>query len=349
MTDLTFETLAMRGDRCCLGRLTYSGADFDVSFLTVVGCNDRDEMAWIDNFDDDDLADALETLDERWVAGEAAENEFLIRRIQDVAWSITQSDRRPYEDLYASDCVVANHRRLGWPLRTLGDVVESAEAMDGIVATRSTILRSVECDGDAVLALQEQMFVTPEGNEYSSALAVVTRLRAGRFDVLETFDPDDPAARVRFAELAAEPRAPYVDNDAVRVDERFAWFGGHEDIDGARALLAPDLLAIDRRPGVAAPDLVGPDARLANLAAVAEVFDRIEFSAVTVRGNRLMLLGWTISADDFATSGYDVTEIDVEGRICRIVTFNESQHAEAIDELEQRATRCSPPGPPTMC
>ena len=336
MTDLTFETLAVRGDRCCLGRLTYSGADFDVAFLTVVACNVRDEMASIDNFDDDDLATALETLDERWIAGEAAEYGYLIRRIQDVAWSITHSDRRPYEDLYTPDCVVANHRRLGWPLRSLGDVVESAEAMDGIVATRSTILRSVECDRDAVLALQEQMFVTPEGNEYSSALAVVARLRAGRFDVLETFDPDDPAARVRFAELAKEPRASYVDNDAVRVHERFAWFGGHEDVDGARALLAPDLLAIDRRPGVAAPDMVGPDARLANLAAVGEVFDRIDSEVVAARGDRLMLLRWAISADGFATSGYDVTEIDPEGRICRIVTFDESQHADAIDELEQR-------------
>ena len=48
------------------------------------------------------------------------------------------------------------------------------------------------------------------------------------------------------------------------------------ELDGPRECLAPNLLAIDRRQGVAAPDMVGPDARLANLAAVAEVFDRIE-------------------------------------------------------------------------
>ena len=90
--------------------------------------------------------------------------------------------------------------------------------------------------------------------------------------------------------MRASSRTPHVDNDAVWVNERLSWFGVRGDFDGARALLAPDLLAIDRRPGVAAPDMVGPDARLTNLATVAEVFDRIDSDPIAVRGDRVMLL-----------------------------------------------------------
>ena len=49
-----------------------------------------------------------------------------------------------------------------------------------------------------------------------------------------------------------------------------------------------------------------------------------------------MLLSWTISADGFVTTGYDVNEIDHEGRIARMVTFDDSQLVDAIDELDER-------------
>ena len=103
MTDLTFETLAVRGDRSCLGRLTYSGADFDATFLTVVCCNDRNKMAWIDNYDDDSLADALAMLDERYALGEGAEHASLIRRSGDFGRAYRDRDWTALRELFAPD------------------------------------------------------------------------------------------------------------------------------------------------------------------------------------------------------------------------------------------------------
>lgn len=43
----------------------------------------------------------------------------------------------------------------------------------------------------------------------------------------------------------------------------------------------------------------------------------------------------------FALAGFDVNEIDATSRICRIVTFDESQFADAIDEMEDRYRQLS--------
>ena len=341
MTDLTFDVLAVRGDRCCLGRLTYSGADFAVSFLTVVGCNERNEIAWIDNYDDDDLRAALGKLDERYLAGEGAEDAPLIMRIGDLVRAANSGDPASYRAMFHEQCVVENHRRLNIPMASIDDVVESERATHDVGVRRTTTLPGIECQGDAALLRQHEHLVTSEGSEYATEQLLVVHLTVGRFDVIESYDPEDvDAARARFDELTLDRPTPVVDNHAVRVSERFGWLAADRGVDEARALLAPDLLAFDRRPGVAAPDMMGPDARLANLAAVADVFDRIDRidrTNVAVRGQRLLLLGWTISsADGFATRGYDVTEIDETGRICRIVTFADDDLAAAVTELDDR-------------
>ena len=276
-------------------------------------------------------------LDERFVTGEGAEHASMIRRSGDFGHAYRDRDWTALRELFAPDATLVDHRSIGQGWNDRDDFVASSRAVVELVPDVRHVVRRLAVGGATSLADGEASGTTTDGSRYSWSYQLVVQWARGRITRMEIFDTtDEAAARSRLEELARELRTPQVDNDAVWVNERFSWFGVREDFDGARALLAPDLLAIDRRPGVAAPDMVGPDARLTNLAAVAEVFDRIDSDPVAVRGDRVMLLAWTISADDFASSGYDVTEIDLEGRICRIVTFDESQHAEAIDEMEQR-------------
>jgi hypothetical protein len=90
--------------------------------------------------------------------------------------------------------------------------------------------------------------------------------------------------------------------------------------------------------------MVGPDARIANLAAVMEVFGRVGGEPVAVRGDDLVLYRWTISDDaGFATSGYDVAELDGSGRIARLVTFDDDDFGGALEELDERYAARRPP------
>ena len=333
------EPIAVRGDRLALIRLHCGDPPaFTMQMLVVYELDAAGRIGRESDFDEDQLDDALAELDERWTAGEGAEHEYLLRRLGDLVHAANSGNAASYRAMFHEDCTVANHRRLSFPMMSIDDVVASERATHDVGATRITRLPGIEPRGDAALLRQHERLVTSEGSEYATDMVLVVHQTAGRFDVIESYDPEDvDAARARFEELAIQRPTPIVDNHAVRINERFGWLAAHRGVDEARALLAPDLLAIDRRPGVAAPDMVGPDARLANLAAVVEVFDRIDHTNVAVRGERLMLLQWTIStAEGFATSGYDVTEIDETSRICRIVTFDADDLVGAIRELDAR-------------
>ena len=60
---------------------------------------------------------------------------------------------------------------------------------------------------------------------------------------------------------------------------------------------------------------------------------------LAVRGDRLALNSWRVRSgdgSDFELTGLDVTELDDDGRQCRIVTFDEDDLAAALEELERR-------------
>src|SRR5262249_10036006 len=143
-------------------------------------------------------------------------------------------------------------------------------------------------------------------------------------DALALFDEwsRDPS----HASAPVDRRTPTVDNQCVRVLDRqlrLLVHGNPGELAEGIDLLAEGVIQIDRRHGVAAPDLVGRDARIANLAAVGDTFGAVEIEHLAVRGERLALQRWTITgATGFTTSGLDLNELDDDGRIGRITTFD---------------------------
>ncbi len=331
--------IAVLGDRLALAWQTLGSDDgFDTVSIKLGEVDEDGRFSRTEIFAEDDLPAALTTLNEWYIEGEGAEHEEAIRRYLDFAWAYREQNWSALEALFSTDAVLADHRLIGQGWQTPTDFLASTRTVVDLVPDVTHIPRRVEVRGSTTLVDGEALGTTSEGSTYTWGYLMVTHWTAGLIRRLEMFDVADAAsARARFGELAVDRPTPTVDNAAVRVNERFGWLAGHGRVEEARTLLAPDLLAIDRRPGVAAPDMVGPDARLENLAAVVEVFGGIDTTYVAVRGERLMLLAWTISTGDaFAVSGYDVTEIDDSGRICRIVTFAEDQLAEAMRELDAR-------------
>ena len=166
---------------------------------------------------------------------------------------------------------------------------------------------------------------------------------AGRIRATTHYDDDDLTAAIqameaRFDELApVDPRTPTIENECARVVHRHGRLLQDGEVEAGLELLAPEVVQLDRRKGVAALDLVGREARLENLAAVVATFGRFDVQDVAVRGDHLSLHRWTITNDSgFAVSGFDLYELDDDGRICSMTTWDADDLTVAIQAMEAR-------------
>ncbi len=107
--ELTLEPLAVRGDRCVMGRLCFRAADGrEVVYLGVYETDAHGKIARGVHLDEDDLAAALAELDERFLAGE--ERRALAVLAAGQAW-IEASRNQNVDVLRASD---GPRSRLRW-------------------------------------------------------------------------------------------------------------------------------------------------------------------------------------------------------------------------------------------
>ena len=123
--------------------------------------------------------------------------------------------------------------------------------------------RTFDAERDTALTLVDALGHATNGGELHWSYWTVYCAAGGQICRLEVFDfEDESAARTRFEELAREdPRTPYPDNAAVRTWRRSSWlhsFGGDEE--ERRALIADDIVHIDRRSVLRMPGERGADA-----------------------------------------------------------------------------------------
>jgi hypothetical protein len=186
----------------------------------------------------------------------------------------------------------------------------------------------------------------PDGAHLEWTYVMLTMVRGHQVARLEMFDEGAvDAAVARFDELTpVDPRTPAIENECARVVYRHGRLLQGGELEASLELLAPEMIQLDRRKGVAAPDLVGREARLENLAAVAATFGRFDLQGAAVRGEHLSLHRWTITNDsDFAVSGFDLYELDDDGRIGSMTTWDADDLTVAIQAMEARhAELCGP-------
>ena len=82
-TEIVRGTLAVRGDHLCSPAWSSAFRGLRVGDLDVIGGDDEGRAPFQVMFDEDQLDAALAELDERWIAGEGAEHEYMVRRLGD--------------------------------------------------------------------------------------------------------------------------------------------------------------------------------------------------------------------------------------------------------------------------
>ena len=338
--NITSTPIATRGERLVLARHEFTLRDWPEgqAMVDVVETNADDQLSRQVMFDADDIDAALEELDARYLAGEAA--------VHAHAWSVITGayaalNRR---ELPATtpDLTNIDHRRgmsfapgdgiafvrAAWELeREICNRIEAVHRIDSRAAVVTRVSNGTSREGlDA--EWREIDILTVDGDLISG---------------IEVFDEADIGAAIaRFDELTNPARR--LENAASHVYERWWTYLAARDWDAVDDVMADDISTEDRRRVVSAGSLHGRAAQIANMRAVAEVAGENITStsaAMATRGERLALVHTCSSnrgeqPDEVVTELLSVVEIDADNRIVAVVGFDPDDFDSALGELDRR-------------
>ena len=332
----TAQPIAVRGERLALTRVQMASPEgFEIRLVGLYDHDSDGRLTFFAHYDESDLPAALDELDARYIAAEGAEYAYIIGRIRDHGRAGTDADA--LRALYAPNAVIHNNRQFAWPMTTVEDMIERLGSDTG-VADSIYLSSWVEYRSDTAISLVEQRLTTLEGNQYTNSFWRVQHWTAGLIDHVEFFGLEDfGTARSCFEDLAREPRTPYVDNALIRTFVRGDWLIRYARAEERIELLAPEVVEVDHRRGVSAPDVAGIDAYLENQRAVRAVMGSGRVEYLAVRGDRLLLarVSYT-SPEHFTAAHLALFEADDAGRLCHNDIWDEVDLLVAIDAMESR-------------
>jgi ketosteroid isomerase-like protein len=341
------ELLATRGERLALSHVRFAGvsdsdAEFEEEHLSVFEADASGRWLAVVVFDLDQRDAAYAELDARYAAGEAAPCAHVTAAMAAFHRAFASRDW----DALAAECapglVVNDHRLLGW--ETLHGPAEYVRALRSLVELApDTRLRL-----DHVSLFQRGYLVitvwdgSREGGAFEAPSLMVCELdelsRVLRFDQydLERLD----LAHARFAELAASPPAPRIENAATRWTARFngAWATG--DWERVAALYPPGFRCFDRRKLVQLE--LDREEHHQRLRAFFEMSrSRNAAGVIATRGDRLALVRIQWEGSDHAVGESEiefvaVVEVDGRGDPSAWVMFDADTLDAAYAELDER-------------
>ena len=332
---VTFQPLAVRGERLSLVRITAAREGFETVSLALARLDEEGLIAELVHFDEADLAAAQDELDERFIAGEGAPYVELLRAGKALTEAYVAKDTAAVATMRAPGFTFIDHRRFGWegPER-----LAAFDDLDESFLVTKYLLRS-----NSMLASVVNRGVDPRGNDAEWLLHIVTAVDGeNRFSSTDWYDAEDwDAALARFDELVSEPladpRHPRAENAMTRLNDRFVML-----VEAGRTaeagMVADDYVRVDRRSTVAAPDTSGSGEYADALAAALDVgFTSYRVTPIAVRGEQLALSRVVMTTND----GFDMRflvfdEMGDDGRALRSVYFDDDDLVTAFEALELR-------------
>ena len=339
-TNMTSGAVAMRGERLALVRTLYSGRDqapdaFHTELLRIAEIDEGGRIAAFIVFDLDDIDAALEELDARYLAGEAAADAHTWSVIARARATLARQELPPT----TPDWVNLDHRR-GIAFRP-GDVTAYIRANWDLEQDFSTYIEVVHrLNHLGAVFTQVARGKSQEGFDAEWRVVELMTVQGDLINRAEFFDESDlDAALARFDELSRP--VSRLENAASRVNERYTAYYVAGDLAAMADLLADDLHSRDRRRVVNA-DLHGRDAVIESLRYVTEL-GGLGATSITIatRGEHLALIRiryWLNdkNPDEFHINVLQVIEIDADERITAFVTFDLDDIDAAFAELDAR-------------
>lgn len=336
ITTITSSVISTRGERLILTQTRYSGAEegaeaFLTEVLAVVEINRDERLAAVVAFDLDDSDAAVEELEARYLAGEAAAH---VKTWSVIAQGYAALNRHELPAI-TSDWMTIDHQ-----------VHETFKASDLNAYIRSAwdVSPDLKMYIEAVHRLSNRGAVVThvahgtsrEGLEAEWRMIELLAVGGGEINRCELFgEADLDAAIARFEEL--DRPAPPLDNAATRARMRTAGAINRRDAQGVLALNAADARYDDRRKGLRDERAVGPEV-------VRAIFEaprawQLEAAPIAVRGSRLALTRDkyrdTDDADRPITAEHlMLTEVGADGLLRNSVLFDPGDIDAAFAELD---------------
>jgi DNA-binding SARP family transcriptional activator len=340
LTKVTSTPVATRGERLVLtrGRLTSENQGADAYFtepLIIVEIDANDRIVALVSFDLDDFDSAIEELDARYLAGEAA--------VHSQTWSVIAEAFAGYNRLElpatTPDPVYIDHR----PLVSIEgtDLAASLRALLDLTSDVSVYIEAMHRLTElGAVTTQVVKGTWQEGADAEAWMIAMFTVERDLISGVEIFDEADlDAALARFDELHSQRRQ--LENSASRAHARLNACIAAGDWNAASETLADDIAIDDRRRVVNAGIQYGRDATIANLRGAIDLgLTNISPIVTATRGDRLELCRTCLRGQDgpdaFRMEFCSVHEIDADERIVARVVFDPDDIDAAFEELDAR-------------
>ena len=332
--------VALRGDRLCLSYLSVEASDnpvdaFHFDALSLVEMDTDGLFVGRTNFDPEDLDAAIEELDARYVAGEAAPHAH--------TWSVIAKGYAAFNrrELLATtpEWESVDHRRgAGFAPGEMIAYLKAAWADSPDTKIYIAAVHRLSDLGGVVTHVAHG--ISQEGFDAEWRDIHVLTVDGEMVSRSELFDEASlDAALARFEEL--RPHARRLENTASRTYERLQECYAARDWDAISDMVADDVSNDDRRRVVNAGLQHGRDAVIAEISAIADVgITNWTWETVATRGERLVLNRARASQGErpeaFRTDVLDIVETDADGQLVTRVVFDPDDIDAAFEELDAR-------------
>ncbi|WP_197514016.1 nuclear transport factor 2 family protein [Mycobacterium sp. 1165178.9] len=336
-TNLTPTIIATRGARLILSRTQAIGHDPEairIEVLHLIEIDTDERIAALVVFELDDLDAALEELDARYLAGEAA--------AYASTWSVLATTCTAFNqhELPATtpDSVYVDHR----PVLT----VEAADlpgylrgVWDQTPDSRIYVEAVHRLSHNGAVVTHAVRGTSPEGFNAEWRMIDLLTVEDSRISRCEVFEEADlEGALARFEQLS--PPTPRLENTATRVFECLYSYILADDWHAVAQITAENVCVDDRRRVVNAGILHGRDANIKDAqATIAVGFTMKTVGTLAIRGARLALTRVRVSGRDpeaIQNDALSVIEINTEERIVAVVVFDLDDTDAAFAELDAR-------------
>ena len=331
--------LATRGERLALTGIRVSGPDPEAiqnDALQIMEIDAEEQIAGVVVFDLEDFDAAIAELDARYLAGEAAAHSQTWLAIAEVYAALNRAEM----PTTAPDFVDIDHRSLA--AIGSGDLLAYVQAALKDARRHRIYVETVHRLTDlGAVATHLGKATSREGFDAEWRLTGFFIVDGDLINRYEIFDEADlETALARFDELHAQP--PRLENTAAQAYEHIQAHFAARDWNGLADALADDVFRDDRRRVVGAELRKGRGPLVAEFSALAEIgVKRLSFDTIAIRGSRLLLSrsrasGHDPRADAFRTDVLTIIELDPDGRIAAIITFDPDDFDAAVAALDAR-------------
>ena len=332
--------LAVRGERLVLAANRRSDDEGNETVdLNLVEIDEDGLIIYQGPFDEDDFDGAYRELENRYYAGEGAASAENGSASTESICALNAGDFDRLFDASWPDMRVENRTRSAFPDRSVSELRASFEDLDAMVDSSQTWLSAVRwLSPNWAVSRLERQATGREGEHYAWTRILVVEARDGRIASMCEFEVDDEEAAFAYAEerMGAAQRRLTVTNRASETSDSAYRALRARDVESMVDTFSHRCFFEDRRRLSGNP-IEGLAGLRTNIQRLVRQYFGFEWRTLAVRGERLVLVSSHISSEaGFATSHLLVCEVDDDGLITYLCTFDEEDFEGAYRELERR-------------